>query len=235
MAILSATSHRFVSLISFFLSLASSSSFAHPLLGVEYLVMDPTKLLEEEEREWRTSDSYWGPTAKHNAAMVANILRWGNFQRNPHTGFRQHLRYLEEKERRDRIKNMAPAMENAYNEARLIKKMGPPFYVQEAPIGHRMSPPFSCKMLTDFVLGDFSEVNKLEELERKRRMINPEEQQLAHELAGLVGGHLNRESELEEQERGRRMTDIRQQKIAKQNAKNVSLMVRESSSNKVLD
>jgi hypothetical protein len=93
--------------------------------------MDPTKLLEEEEREWRTSDSYWGPTAKHNAAMVANILRWGNFQKNPHSGFRQHLRFLEEKERSYRIGNTELAMQNAYNESRLIKYMGPPFYVQE--------------------------------------------------------------------------------------------------------
>lgn len=70
--------------------------------------------------------------------------------------------------------------------------------------------------------------------------MNPEEQQLAHELAGIVGGHFRGgsggssvENELEEQERGRRMMDVRQQKIAKQNAKNVSLMVRENSSNKV--
>jgi hypothetical protein len=102
--------------------------------------MDHTKLLEEDEREWRTSDSYWGPTAKHNAAMVANILRWGNFQKNPHTGFRQHVRYLEEKERRDRIQNTESAMQNAYNEAGLIKGMGAPFYVQEPVTGYRMSP-----------------------------------------------------------------------------------------------
>jgi hypothetical protein len=185
--------------------------------GPEYLVMDPTKLLEEEEREWRTSDSYWGPTAKHNAAMVANILRWGNFQKNPRAGFKQHVKYLEEKERCDRVNNCETAMQNAYNEAGLIKHLGAPFYVQGLPIGHR----------------DFSEINKLEELERKRRMMNPEEQQLAHELAGLVGGHLQNNNELEEQERGRRMLDVRQQNIAKHNAKQVSLMVRESSSNKI--
>jgi hypothetical protein len=188
-------------------------------MGAEYLVMDPTRILEEEEREWRTSNAYWAPAARHNAAVVANILVWENFQRNPNSGFRHHLSNLQEKERRDRLRPDVAnnAMEHAYYEAGLIRQRGAPFYVQETPIGKR----------------DFSQVQKLEELERKRRMTNPEEQQLAHELAGLIGGHLHKESDLEEQERGRRLTDVAQQHIAKENAKHVSLMVRESSSNKL--
>lgn len=186
--------------------------------GAEYITMDSTKMLEEEEREWRMSDSYWGPTAKHNAAMVANILRWGNFQKNPRAGFKRHVRYLEEKERLDRLCHdvLATNTENAYNESRLISNLGLPFYVQE-PLERR----------------DFSVAHKLEENERKHRIKFPEEQQLATELANVVPGQWNLDNELEEQERGRRMTDHASQKLAQQNAKHVSLMVRESSSNKI--
>lgn len=102
------------------------------LLGAEYILMDPTKLLEEEEREWRTNDSYWTTTAKHNAATVANIIRWNSFQKNPKAGYRRHTRFLEEKERRSRLtpEAMNNGMENAYNQAKLIRQMGAPFYVQ---------------------------------------------------------------------------------------------------------
>lgn len=84
------------------------------------------------------------------------------------------------------------------------------------------------------ITGDFSDVHKLEEKERERRINSPSEQQLARELASVASGRsLNKETEVEEQERGRRMKDVGAQKLAKENAKHVSLMVRESSSNKV--
>lgn len=200
-------------------------------------MMDPTKLLEEEEREWRTNDSYWTTTAKHNAATVANIMRWNSFQKNPKVGYRRHVRFIEEKERADRLRPdvMKLGMENSYNEARLIRQMGPPFFVQTTS-AKRM---FTRTLFVQFLLvltittGDFSDIHKLEEQERERRIHAPAEQQLARELAGAVGGHLNRDNELEEQERGRRMKDLAAQNLAKKNAKHVSLMVRESSANKV--
>jgi hypothetical protein len=199
--------------------------------------MDPTKLLEEEERQWRTNDAYWTPTAKHNAATVANILRWNNFQKNPRAGFRRYIRHIEEKERKDRLRAeiMNHAMENAYNESRLIKRMGPPFYIQGETTRSIISSPLVLAILNTNITTehDLSEIHKLEEEERKRRMQNPSERQLARELAGAVSGHLNRETELEEKERDRRMTDLGQQKLAQENARHVSLMVRESSFNKV--
>lgn len=67
--------------------------------------------------------------------------------------------------------------------------------------------------------------------------MNPEEQQLAHEVAGIIkneqGLSAIHDTESEEQERRRRIADKKSQNIAKQNAKQVSLMVRESSQNKV--
>ena len=96
--------------------------------------MDPTRALEEEERLWRTSNGYWEATAKHNAAVVANILRWNNFQRNPRAGSRRFAKMLEDKERTWRLGYdvASRSMENAYREAGLIRHLGPPFYVQSA-------------------------------------------------------------------------------------------------------
>lgn len=77
----------------------------------------------------------------------------------------------------------------------------------------------------------------MEEAERVRRMRNPMERQLATELAGVMSESINKswngEKALEEKERERRTTDWEGQWRAKNNARQVSLMVRESSSNKV--
>lgn len=102
------------------------------IAGPEYIVMDFTKSLEEEEREWRMSNSYWTGTAKHNAAVVANILRWNNFQANRSAGTRRFVRILEEKERSYRLSPNAfnTGMQNAYRESGLIRHMGMPFYIQ---------------------------------------------------------------------------------------------------------
>lgn len=193
--------------------------FIHNHAGAEYISMEPTRALEEGERVWRTNNSYWTATAKHNAAMVANILRWNNFQPNRNSGFRGVTRSWEEKERNYRLQGdvFNRAMENSYEESRLIKLLGHPFYV----------PTIENNQLST------ASVHKLEEKERSRRLRHPLESQRAHEVAGLVAQAqpLGQEKAVEEKERGRRLVDTRGQTIAKQNAKNVSLMVRESSSN----
>lgn len=193
--------------------------------GPEFISMDPTRALEEEERVWRTSSAYWEATAKHNAAVVANILRWNNFQRNTRAGSRRFAKFLEEKERSWRLSDDVTnrSMDNAYREASLIRHMGPPFYVQSAKAAG----------------GDLKLTHQLEEMERARRLRNPAEKQLARELAGVVSasfqpqGLSSSDKDLEEQERQRREGDFRGQLLAKANARNVSLMVRESSVNKI--
>lgn len=112
-------------------------------------------------------------------------------------------------------------MDNAYREAGFIRHLGPPFYVQSAQPERELK-----------------EVHQLEEMERARRLRNPSEKQLARELAGVVSASfqpqpLATEKALEEKERHRREGDFRGQLLAKANARNVSLMVRESSANKI--
>ncbi len=101
--------------------------------GAEYITMDPTKQLEEEERTWRLNNGPWSVTAKHNAAVIANILRWNNFQLNRNSGMRRYIRAIENKERRYRLHPdvCERCMLNAYRESSLIRKLGSPFYVQQ--------------------------------------------------------------------------------------------------------